>query len=107
MVKHTFSAQAQGIRKTEGRVRVCREEVVVGGKRRSRPRRQLSKGVRFYYHFNDGAVIRESYNAAVGLRGIWAMKAHGSIRAIGTEEGAVVIHYQIPKPSWSAYAVQV
>lgn len=91
----------------KGRIPVCGDEKIV--RRGIRPRRILSKGVRLIYHFNDGVVLKENYNVPVGLRDVRKMKFlvehfDVTIRAIGCEEGAMTVHYTIPRPSWIAYA---
>ena len=75
------------------------------GSSKHRPRRLLSKGVRIYNHYNDGAVIRKNFNVAVGLKVIQHRETLYEIKAVGTEEGAVAVHYVLPYPSWIAYAL--
>lgn len=102
LVKHTISAVKAWLGKTEGRNRVCREQILVGGKRRTRPRRLLSKGVRIYFHYLDGVRVREAWNANAGLERARAMKLVRGVKAIGTEEGAMTIHVKSPAFSASA-----
>lgn len=90
-------------RPSSWRVAVDREATL--GSSKHRPRRLLSKGVRIYNHYEDGAVLKQSFNVAVGLRIIQHRKLLYAVRAVGSEEGAVAIHYVLPYPSWIAYAV--
>lgn len=94
LVKHTFGTQEKRLGSTEGRGGVHWAKDVVGGKRRSRPRRLLSKGVRIYYHQGD-ARAKAAFNATVGLRKIRLLNMFYRPLAIGTEDGAMTVHYKV------------
>lgn len=99
LVKHSFrivEAVRLWFQKEEGRSPLCRESVVVVGNRRSRPRRLLSKGYRVYFHYRDGIRNRRSYGYRPDLE--FFRRVYG-IKAIGTEEGAMVIHTKLPYAS--------
>lgn len=98
LVEHKVGNNKAGLGKAEGRGRVCREETVVGSKPRSRPRRLLSKGVRIYSHYRDGVVKRTSWNVDAGILRAEILAHIYSVKAIGSEEGAMVVHFSHP---WS------
>lgn len=110
MVEHKVGTEEKRLRTTEGRDTVCRPESIVGGKRRTRPRRLLSKGVRVYFHHTDGVRTRASFNNQLPSSKRWYKLGYGTslaagysmrfkVLAIGSEEGAMTIHIQRPWPS--------
>jgi len=98
LVKYPFSVIKAWLGKKEGRDRVCRKAPIVGDKRRSRPRRLLSKGVRIYVHWRDGAVTKTAWNASVGIPMARQVAEMYRVKAIGSEEGALTIHAINPWP---------
>jgi hypothetical protein len=66
----------------------------------TRPRRSGSKGIRIYYHYNKHATgwdrTRESHNYFTGLDAVRDLAKDKTVKivGIGTESGAMCLHYR-------------
>lgn len=61
-------------------------------------RRQLSRAIRVYAHAENGGLIRrDNFNYHQGMNEIDAIKRTfgTTITAVGSEEGAMVLHYRL------------
>ena len=57
-------------------------------------RRQLSQGIRIYFHDHGNCISRFNYNFWQGMRQITIIKTLCPTLAVGCEGGAMAIHFR-------------